>query len=463
MKIEMKRFIENRWRLVLTLTVLLAASCETDVVKPILSDDSKFTAPAITNTATSSETELLPENAGDPYETIQWSKSGYDGMPLATTYTVEIDKNEDFANPRVLATTVNTSTTLTVGQLNDMMLALGVPGFEKDTVYMRVKSVITGQPNAPLYSGVIERVATTFQNSECGTYCTIGIIGDASPGGWDTDVDLRLADPTKVDKHTWTTTLYLNTGAVKFRAQDGWDVNWGAASFPEGTGVQNGANIPIATAGYYKVTFNDETGAYSFDDQAAATYATVGLIGPAQTGGWDTDTNLTKDGTNPHLWTGTLTLSDGEAKFRADDAWTMNWGGDTSPSGYATKDGPNIPVAGATYFVRFNDATGEYSFMTVNRSTPYTSIGLVGPAQAGGWDADTDLTKNPANPYMWSKVLTVTEGESKFRADDAWTANWGATTFPSGKGVPDGPNIPTKAGTYFITFNSGTGEYTFLK
>jgi hypothetical protein len=41
--------------------------------------------------------------------------------------------------------------------------------------------------------------------------------------------------------------------------------------------------------------------------------------------------------------------------------------------------------------------------------------------------------------------------------------NWGSAIFPSGTGVQDGSNIPTLAGTYFVTFNSGTGEYSFLK
>jgi hypothetical protein len=30
---------------------------------------------------------------------------------------------------------------------------------------------------------------------------------------------------------------------------------------------------------------------------------TVGLIGDATPGGWDTDTDMTQDGTNPDLWT----------------------------------------------------------------------------------------------------------------------------------------------------------------
>lgn len=459
----MKRWNDLKLRSAAVLALLLVAACETEVERVVLSDDSRFVAPAMANSSTATAVVLKPENAAQVFEKFDWSESQYDGLQLSTTYVLEADNDADFSSARTIITTNGTTTTLTVVQLNDLMLALGVPGFKEATINFRVKSTITGQPNAPLISPVIKRTATTYQTSECGKYCTVGIIGSASPGGWDVDVDMRLNDATKVDRATWTATLMLTVGDVKFRAQDGWDINWGATGFPTGTGTQNGPNIPIATAGYYKIVFNNDTGAYTFTALTTPVYATVGVVGPAQAGGWDADTDLTKDPNNPHLWTATLTLTDGEAKFRADNAWTMNWGANTAPSGFATKDGPNIPVKGATYFVRFNDATGEYSLITQNRATPYAKMGVVGPAQAGGWDADSDLTKNPSNPFLWSKILVINAADAKFRADDAWDANWGATTFPNGLGVNNGPNIPAKEGTYFITFNSGTGEYTFLK
>jgi hypothetical protein len=73
------------------------------------------------------------------------------------------------------------------------------------------------------------------------------------------------------------------------------------------------------------------------------------------------------------------------------------------------------------------------------------------------------MIQNPANPYKWSaKVILIGPGKNaKFRADNAWTVNWGAATFPNGIGTQDGANIPATAGTYQITFNSATGEYTF--
>ncbi|HET9053645.1 MAG TPA: DUF5116 domain-containing protein, partial [Cyclobacteriaceae bacterium] len=105
----------------------------------------------------------------------------------------------------------------------------------------------------------------------------------------------------------------------------------------------------------------------------------------------------------------------------------------------------------------------EYSFMNTASSVAHTSIGIVGDATPGGWDVDTDMIRNPANPYLWSKIITLTEADVKFRANDAWDINWGSPAFPMGIGTLGGSNIAVKAGTYFVTFNTGTGEYYFLK
>ncbi len=90
-------------------------------------------------------------------------------------------------------------------------------------------------------------------------YQSISMIGPAA-ADWFTDVPLALATSTNV--HQWTTTLQLRADEFKFRANNMWTVNWGAAAFPTGVGTQDGANIRVTTAGYYKVTFNDQTGAY---------------------------------------------------------------------------------------------------------------------------------------------------------------------------------------------------------
>jgi hypothetical protein len=57
----------------------------------------------------------------------------------------------------------------------------------------------------------------------------------------------------------------------------------------------------------------------------------------------------------------------------------------------------------------------------------------------------------------------MADGDTKFRHTNDWGVNWGGATFPGGLGLQNGPNIPAKAGKYFVTINSLTGEYLFLK
>ncbi len=88
----------------------------------------------------------------------------------------------------------------------------------------------------------------------------IGLIGDFN--GWSGDVFLTTTD----DENYSINDFVLDAdGGVKFRQDADWAVNWGADSFPSGTGVQDGPNIP-ALAGTYNVTFNIITGEYLFDE-----------------------------------------------------------------------------------------------------------------------------------------------------------------------------------------------------
>ena len=71
--------------------------------------------------------------------------------------------------------------------------------------------------------------------------------------------------PQLFDKnHDWmlVQTFEDNT-ELKFAANGGWAVNWGSNTFPLGTGVQNGANIPVEV-GTYRIVFNDLLGKYYF-------------------------------------------------------------------------------------------------------------------------------------------------------------------------------------------------------
>lgn len=79
--------------------------------------------------------------------------------------------------------------------------------------------------------------------------------------------------------------------------------------------------------------------------------------------------------------------------------------------------------------------------------TPINSIGIVGPAQAGGWGDDTDMTYN-FETRAWEATLELAADEFKFRANDGWDINWGGSFDNLTQG---GDNLKiTEAGTYFI-------------
>ena len=310
-----------------------------------------------------------------------------------------------------------------------------------------------GGPNIPV--PVAGEYTITF-NSQTGLYylelaSEIGLIGSAGPFGWDKDVNM-LQDA--VDQNEYSITIRLKQGAVKFRANDAWDLNWGSTEFPTGTATANGPDIPIAIAGKYIIHFNKSTGAYSFEE--IAEFTTIGIIGSATPGGWDADTDMTRDVNNPDIWKATLVLTDGEAKFRANDAWDLNWGGDNFPSGVGVAGGNNIPVTAGEYLITFNTATLEYNFYPI-----YTSIGIIGDATPGGWDNETAMMQDPNDKTVWRLRLVLANGEVQFRANNAWDTYWGAGDFPTGTAELEGPPVPVPAGEYKITFNTATGQYSF--
>lgn len=281
---------------------------------------------------------------------------------------------------------------------------------------------------------------------------TVGIIGTATPGGWSESTPMvqDAMDPNK-----WTLSITLTEGEAKFRANNAWDINWGETGFPIGTGVQGGPNIPVI-AGTYTISFNSSTGDYFFD-----LVSDIGIIGSATPFGWNREVFMFRDAVDTNQYTLTLNLVQGEAKFRANGAWDVNWGATDFPSGIGTQGGPNIPIAQAgRYAITFNKSTGAYAF---TEQVTYTTIGVIGSATAGGWSEDTPLTRDGNNPDLWKGTVALTVGELKFRANNAWTFNWGGGTFPSDTAVANGDNIAVpEAGSYLVSFNTNTLVYTFL-
>ncbi|MBB6500301.1 SusE domain-containing protein [Pedobacter cryoconitis] len=86
------------------------------------------------------------------------------------------------------------------------------------------------------------------------------IIGDAT-GSWSTDTPMTYDVTNKV----WTVTMPLSVGALKFRANGAYDINFGDNTPANGKPVYGGANIPVTVAGNYKIVLNLSTpGNYTY-------------------------------------------------------------------------------------------------------------------------------------------------------------------------------------------------------
>lgn len=274
-------------------------------------------------------------------------------------------------------------------------------------------------------------------------YPTIGIIGSATPTGWNDDTEL-----TPEGNGIFKIKMTLTDGFVKFRANHSWDTNWGGSTFPDGAAVQGGPDIAV-TAGTYNITFDRVNLTYKFE--VAAGFNDVGIIGNATPGGWNDDTDMWSNGDG--TFNLVIGLDNGFVKFRANNAWDVNWGSANFPSGTGTQGGSDIPVTKGIYLVSFNSITGEYSFAPA-------SIGIIGDATPGGWSDDTNMNEDAAVGVV-TLNLTLVGGGAKFRVNDDWKYNWGANSFPTGTGTAGGDNIPVTAGTYTVTFNVNTKEYSF--
>lgn len=74
---------------------------------------------------------------------------------------------------------------------------------------------------------------------------TIGVIGDATPNGWDASTPLTYNPANRC----WEGDVVLTDGEFKFRANDGWDISWGGDL--NNLSIDNAPNITVAAGAYH--------------------------------------------------------------------------------------------------------------------------------------------------------------------------------------------------------------------
>lgn len=224
----------------------------------------------------------------------------------------------------------------------------GIMGCEKDgsedasgTIYYTGDS--WGTPQTMVIAGTGTWIVTLDMNN---LSYSVGkpilyMAGDAN--GWATNDYLAGEDGVH-----FTGFMFLNQNGFKFCTQPEWKgTNYGA-NFDT---APDAANITMTEeAGYYKVDV--DLGSKSY---VLTPITTIGIIGSASPKGWDSDVDMTYVPYNAETkelgyWEiKDVTFTSGEIKFRANDDWAINWGGDVNA---LTQGGDNISVDAGTYDIK---------------------------------------------------------------------------------------------------------------
>lgn len=324
---------------------------------------------------------LTPATGTNVAERFVWNTVDF-STPTNITYELQGSADPDFESYRELGRTGSNNLAVTVNQMRTLATDAGLDN-EPDTeapntglIYFRVEAYAGtgGGTNLVETSEVISVmvVLPEAEGEEEEVFLNFFMVGDATAAGWNPNNNNTplFRDGVNKEVYHFTGRFKGGEGVEGFKLLEtlgAWQPQWGISngnlSNSEILGGDPGA-FPVAADAYYTFTMDINAMTYSFvpfNATGATTYASIGVIGDATADGWDSDQNMTKSAFDPHIWyVKGIALEGGEIKFRADNEWDVNWGGDTAMSGLATVNGPNIPVAEGTYDIWFNDLTGRY-------------------------------------------------------------------------------------------------------
>ena len=180
----------------------------------------------------------------------------------------------------------------------------------------------------------------------------------------------------------------------------------------------------------------------------------LGVVGSGTPGGWGNE-NIpdlkfyTTATTN--VYVAYVTLRDGEIKFRNNNDWAENWGDDGN-DGTLDSYGANIPVVAGTYKI-------EVNFSSMTYTMEEYSWGLVGSATPNQWNGPDLMLHYNSFQDDWRAVVTLGEGEVKFRFNNDWGLNYGDDG-ADGSMEANGANISVSSGHYLVSMNLNTQTYS---
>ncbi|MBX2962907.1 MAG: SusE domain-containing protein [Cyclobacteriaceae bacterium] len=409
---------------VMLMSSLMFLSCA-DLDKVIVNENVEAN---VLNSLSAESYELTFDDRDEIAETFSWTIPDF-GFQAGVLYRVEVDlAGNSFGNAFTIAETRSQSASVTVGLLNNALLAIGAPALEAADFEFRVVSTISNN---------VQPVVSNIRSAEIVTYVTSfpSIWGmGAGLKGWGPWPDNAVEWPSNQFKKYSQIAYFTQGEAFRFFEQ----LDWGPTSYnyPFFSSVSNvfenandgDSNFRVAaTSGWYLVNIDLIGGTVT----AEATSEPIMYMTGAGIGGWDqpgTGASVLMTFLRPGVFMATANFVNNEAfRFFAQP----NWGPTSYNYPYFTTVDP--------LFINAND--GDSNLRYVGSSGPQTvivdieakTVVVVPPlymmgAALNGWGPwpDNAVKMTYLSSGVYQATATFTNGEAfRFFAQ----ADWGPTSF----------------------------------
>ena len=389
------------------LSLILALSACTDDDKTIYNPNA--TEPGRLNEIASSYVFDVTE-AANVFETFAWGETTYN-FNAAVRYILQadIEGNNFTGSEEEVASTNGLTTSVTVGNMNRIMIRLqmkyGLPDASRQNVEFRIKAT-AGDDATAQYTNVIKTSITSYSAEP--EYPKVWVIGDYC--GWGHGASQFLFDYT--GSNTYEGWIFFDGKAANGFKITG-EANWDNGNFGLADGDTPNAeassitlydggpskNIEAYSKKYYKFSFNKST--LELANIASMDY--FGIIGSGA-GGWGDNDDIPFEFDNKtQSFVATVTLSDGEIKFRADHKWDFNFGQlKDGAEGTLAAGGENIAVAAGTYKITVKMNNSNEMTYKIESGTAIDPNKIT-PQVLNAHD-DVEVNQNGSDAISWSAL-----------------------------------------------------------
>ena len=434
--------------------------------------------------------EITPSNMGLEKVTFSWSAADF-GVPTQVNYSLEAARA---AAPEAVVT-ITSGLTVTTAEItydvlnqilfNDLKLADGVA----EDVTFKVGAKLGEYEK--IYSNVIT-VSCKVTAAEK-VYPKLTVAGSYAYNNWSPGKGQFVYDFAGTDvQYSGVIDFGEDVSALQFKfVGEAWGNN--EFSVPAGEAqTPEAAELPLVAGGGDNIAAYTTHRYYSLTlDKSAPkviknfSFNSIGVIGDATATGWDADTDMQFNPEKQRFYVD-MTLADGTIKFRANDAWDLNWGG---ADGALVVNGDNIAVTAGNYriYVNLNDPANPVYELVAGmygkdepvgggttepepepEPTPVQGWGLVG--EFNGWGSEPDAMLTSDGTYLVAKGVALS-GQVKFRKDADWGTNFGApgdvepvevTVNTELELVANGKNFTIAEGTYDVYLDEANAKAWFI-